>query len=162
MKLNRAMQRRILEELRDAYPDGIDFQSRTDFIDQDFQGNLFYLREHGLIDGPGGEDLDGPPTIAWASITAPGLDFLEADGGLSAILKTVIVRLDGESILPILEKIVAASNLPPEEKKSMAQKLRGLPGKILETLILKSIEAGIEHPDKIATLIGHAVYQIQT
>jgi len=88
MKVNRAMQRRILEELRDVYPEVIGFFNTSRFSDQDFQGNLFYLCEHKFIDGTESEELGVPRHIVWASITAPGLDFLEDDGGLSAILRT--------------------------------------------------------------------------
>jgi hypothetical protein len=87
MRLNRAMQREILEELRRAYPETVDFQSRANFPDPEFQGNLFYLHEHGLIAGNVREALNLPRTMPGASITATGLDFLEDDGGLSAILK---------------------------------------------------------------------------
>ena len=153
-KLDRTMQREILEELRAVYPERVSFQSHTNFSDQSFQVNLFYLNEHKLIDATSGKVVNAPPSIFSARITASGLDFLEDDGGLSAILKTVTVRLDEKSIIPIFEKIITASALPPEEKKSMAQKLKGLSGKVLEKLILNALEKGIENPDKMVMLIS--------
>ncbi|SRR5712692_4549572 len=156
MQLDRTFQREILEQLRDAYPETVDFRPRDEFAEQGFQGNLFYLKEHGLINGAESRGRNSTQIVG-ASITAAGLDFLEDDGGLSAIFKTVTVRLDGESILPVLEKIIAASNQPPEQKKSMVQKLKGLSGKVLETLIIKSVEMGVEHPDKMADLISSVI-----
>jgi len=51
MILDRTLQREILEGLSAVYPETVDFQSRPDFAEQKFQANLFYLQEHGLIDG---------------------------------------------------------------------------------------------------------------
>lgn len=158
MILDRTLQREILEELREAYPESVDFQSRTE---QKFQANLFYLQGHGFIEGQESTLLNSPRYIPWATITSPGLDFLEDDGGISAILKTFTVRLEGENILPIFEKIIAASQLPAEEKKSISQTLRSLPGTVLGTLVTKALEMGIEHPEKVVNLITGAVSQIQ-
>src|SRR5262245_51879543 len=110
MRLNRVLQRQLLEQLREAYPEFVDFQSRPEFDQPDFQSNLFYLSEHKLIDAT--EGGTSPRRIVWASITASGLDFLEDDGGLSAILKTVTVKFDIENIRSILEDKVVASTLP--------------------------------------------------
>ena len=55
-----------------------------------FLGNLIYLREHGLVSGEITEEFSAGGAIKsmlWAVITAAGLDFIEDDGGLSAILK---------------------------------------------------------------------------
>ena len=72
------MQRKILEELHEVYPRLLHFHTREDFNDPDFQGNLSYLLEHGLIEG----NIDKPPgSIFWAKITVAGLDYLEDDGG---------------------------------------------------------------------------------
>ena len=114
MSLDRDLQRQILEELAQKYPEPVDFYLHEHFEEKMFQANLFYLQEHGLINGKlRGEVLeDHGRRIGWATITKEGLDFIADDGGLSAILKTVTVRFDADNVRSILEDKIIASSLP--------------------------------------------------
>ena len=52
--------------------------------------SLWDLREHGLVNGEINEVISAGGSVKsmpWARITAAGLDFIEDDGGLKAILK---------------------------------------------------------------------------
>ncbi len=93
MQLNRAMQLEILRCLRDAYPEVIEVRTIPGSDDADFQGNLFYLTEHDLVASEAVRDFP-EKEIFTAQITAKGLDFLEDDGGLGAILGKITVRFD--------------------------------------------------------------------
>ena len=91
MQLDRELQLTLLQELRDNFPNDVAVHRLASYSeDRQFLGNLIYLREHGLVSGEitavisvGGSIKSMP----WAIITAAGLDFIEDDGGLSAILK---------------------------------------------------------------------------
>ena len=78
MAIDTKLQLKLLEELRAAYPEPVDFQSRAEFTEQEFQATLLYLKEHGFIDGAESTDASAVAStrIAWARITARGVDFL--------------------------------------------------------------------------------------
>jgi hypothetical protein len=65
------------------YPDSVEVTRLTGASQDDFQGNLFYLEERGLVEGSH-EHGRGSPFVL-ARITAEGLDFLQDDGGIDAI-----------------------------------------------------------------------------
>lgn len=91
MHLDRKLQLSILQELRDNYPNDVAVHRLACFNEErHFLGNLIYLREHGLVSGEIIEEFSAGGSIKsmlWAIITAAGLDFIEDDGGLSAILE---------------------------------------------------------------------------
>jgi len=89
-----------------------------------------------------------------AQITAQGLDFLEDDGGLGAILNIVTVRMDAESIKALLETRIRESNLSKEQKDSVVTKIKGFSGDILRAVVIKLIEKGIERPDQLGNLVN--------
>ena len=154
--LNRDLQRKILTSLRETYPDVLDLRSFFDLTDRNTQANLFYLAEHNLITPVAQrEGMPGVPSqIFSAQITAEGLDFLEDDGGLGAILNVVTVRLDAENLKTILEARIRESDLSGEEKKSIITKIRSFSGDVLKAVVIKLVERGIEKPDQIATLVS--------
>jgi hypothetical protein len=152
--LDRELQKKILESLRKVYPEAGDVSSFLDVSDQKHQANLFYLEEHGLIEsGVVRNAMNVPRQMLTARITANGLDFLEDDGGLGAILNVVTVKMDAESIKAILENRIRASDLPAVTKETAIQKIKSFSGDVLKSVIVKLIEKGIEKPEQIAALI---------
>lgn len=160
MNVNRELQREILKYAKDQYPDFAEgkkidaiyyecFPPEDETYEGDFDritgdkeliGNLNYLEEHGLIIHF--EELGFTPTI---KITAKGIDFLEDDGGLSAILRTVTVKFDAQN----LRELVAAGLLPhvPEEKKGIVREaLSKASGTVLQTAVAKMVEKGMSDP----------------
>lgn len=83
MRLDRGMQRAVLERLRDVYPNSADVSAFDQSSQEGFQANLFYLEERGLIQGS--HEMGPGSPIVLARMTADGLDFLEDDGGIDAI-----------------------------------------------------------------------------
>lgn len=165
MTLNRALQRQILEKLREKYtdPEGLVL------CEQEYPGiahttadlfiNAAYLGEHGLL-----THIDGSPANdgSWyvsqfpMRITAKGLDFLEQDGGLSAILGTVTVKLHADTIRELLETKIMGSQLPPDEKRRFVDTLKELPCEALKTVTNKLVEKGLEalsNPQSIVNLV---------
>ena len=148
MKLDRELQLELLKKLADSYPDTRDVQR----WESEFPGamsNLAYLSEHGLCD---------LKTIAVSSvnvpfkarITAKGMDFLADDGGLSAILGVLTIKLHDDTIKAIIETRIMQSDLPEPAKKRMIDRLRSLGGEATKHLLLKSLDYGLDKaPDAI-------------
>lgn len=129
MKLNRPLQRRILEALADEYPDHVRTQPlQRDAREDELFANLHYLYEHGLIfTGRYPHPLPDEPAFVSVKITAASLDFLQDDGGISAMLNTVTVRFDAEEIRAVFAEKVAVSDLPKPERDRLTHAVRSLP-----------------------------------
>lgn len=153
--LNRELQREILTKLREAYPEVADLSSFLDITNRNNQANLFYLAEHNLIAPEAMRRAMGVPRqMLTAQITAEGLDFLEDDGGLGAILNVVTVKMDAENLKAILEARINESDIPSEQKQSVIEKIRGFSGDVLKAVIIKLVEKGIEKPEQVGNIIN--------
>lgn len=82
-----------------------------------FTRNILYLGEHGLIhikdDSPIGV------VMLTVQITNKGIDFLEQDGGLSAILGVVTVKLHSDTLQAILAARIDQADISETEKGSL-------------------------------------------
>lgn len=147
MKLDRQRQRLILEDLAAIYPD-----YSTNLVQEGLEetdiANLYYLQDHGLVIASLTRTLGGSYVFEGATITAKGLDFLADDGGLSAILGVVTIRLHSESVRALLETRLEESELPAEQKTWIREKLSSLPDEALKTITTSLIQQGLQHvPD---------------
>lgn len=152
MKLSRELQREMLEHLRDCYPNGSDEVVNLGDHGQS-TGNLYYLRELGLVTLLDSEYMSGEKAIHQATITAKGLDFIEDDGGVGAILGTVTVKLHEDTLRQLIEAKVQASNLPAEQKSGILKALREAPGETTKQLITKLVDLGMENAPRAIPLI---------
>lgn len=145
--LDRELQRTILYALAESYPTEIeDFETvSTEWHENQsiVYANLFYLKEHGLINMEGGTYLEGDFYINTLTASHKGMDFLMDDGGLSAILNVVTVKLHDETIQALLESKINASELPAEQKQSLLNQIRELRGEAAKHLITKIIDYGL-------------------
>jgi hypothetical protein len=118
--LNRALQRELLIKLSTSYPEGLSAEE-LGFQPSDMQlvRELAYLGEHQLVKPVMARTLSEPMAAVHATITANGLDFLAEDGGLRAILATVTVRLDAETLRALLLAQVEHADAPPEQKSRL-------------------------------------------
>lgn len=154
MSLSRELQHTLLQRLCDAYPDAIDVQK----WETDLPGttvNLAYLAEHGLC------KVDFSQAISQvrvkpirAKATAKGMDFLADDGGLSAILGVVTIKLHDGTIKALLESKILESDLPQPEKQRYLDQLRKLPAETTKHLVLKLVDLGLEKGSKAIEMIG--------
>ncbi|MGH9869712.1 MAG: hypothetical protein ACREAA_16305 [Candidatus Polarisedimenticolia bacterium] len=147
--LDRDLQRELLTKLREAYPEFLDLSTHERFKETDLHKNAFYLVEHGLVE-PVAQRIDvmgAPSMIFTARITAQGLDFLEEDGGLSAMLGTVTVRLAPDTLKALLEARVDASALPAAEKATLKSKIRQMAGTAVEKVFWKLFEEMLKRSD---------------
>jgi hypothetical protein len=147
MNLDRALQRTILEKLRERYPlaaprflNGLPEDDEAAWI-----ANMVYLDSHGLIDSALSHSLSGEWSIGAPKITAAGLDFLEDDGGLSAILGTVTVKLHADTIRALLDAKVDEADLPVEEKGLIKSALKAMPAMAFQELTKQLVQMGLQH-----------------
>ncbi len=152
MKLSRELQKEMLEHLRDCYPNGSD--EVVNLGDQEQStGNLYYLRELGLVTLLDSEYMSGEKAIHQAKITAKGLDFIEDDGGVSAILGTITVKLHEDTLRQLIEAKVKVSNAPEDQKTGLLKALREAPGDAIKHLTEKLLDLGLENAPKAFPLI---------
>ena len=149
MKLDRNHQLKILEYLRDYYhcPTDARVNEQSFFHNEDYLMNLKYLYEYGLIKGYESKVMGKREfSLGGVEITAKGLDLLEDDGGVGAILRSVVVKFDAENIRRIMKEKVLSFNIPDEQKTSLVGKIKNFSGKALETITLKLLEKGLDNP----------------
>jgi len=143
VKLDRALQHEILEKLAKRYPQRLDVQS-WNREESRLIPNMHYLQGHGLIEGSTTREIAGDNHFINAQITVRGLDFLADDGGLTAILGVVTVKLHDETIRDLVASRIQRSDLPPEEKTGLLAQLRELRGESIKHLTLKLLDKGAE------------------
>lgn len=168
MKLVRAVQAKILNLLAEAFPgivDRSDYTALVEDIGEDlFVANVKYLELHGLIeDGVLRMSLDGTYgfNLGRFKITHRGLDFLADDGGLSAILGTVTVKLHEDTLKQLVADKIEQSDLPPADKGRWLEMLRQLPVESTKLLAMKLVESGLSHApgalQQVGKLLGFQV-----
>lgn len=155
MRIDRKLQKKILEFLKKYYPSQIEINV---FIEKGilshktrkiFPFNMFYLEEHDLIKlEKGASGINVPPKILSARITNEGIDFLEADGGLSAILNTITVKFDIENIRKLLSDEILKSTLNPKIKSNIISTIKNAPADTLKILYTNLVHLALSHvPD---------------
>lgn len=149
MEIDRKLQHNLLFELKQAYPNGLTIDylyfkcveeqtPQTDTFEQmlallkmpkdvtafqHLKANLVYLAEHQLI-----ADVTENNT-AMLKATVKGVDFVENDGGLSAILNTVCVSYHADTMAQL------GALLSQLDKPSLRDLIRRLPVEIATSLI---------------------------
>lgn len=143
MPIDRPAQLKLLHDLATHYPDNVDIQNPevVGMNTATIRFHLSYLEEHGLVDCRWA-GMDRTPILA--KITAPGLDFIEKDGGLSAILGVVTIRLHDDTIKELIAQRILGSDLPQPDKRRYLDALRELPGESTKHLVLKLVDKGLE------------------
>lgn len=163
-KLDRGLQRIILTALANCAPRTISgeyfeiIMSRAD--DETVAANLHYLQMHGLLTHDiqktnfAGEETFSLLPEFWA-ITEKGIDFVSDDGGLSAILGVVTVRLHEDTIREMIVEKIEKEN-PPDRQKLISQ-LQSLRGASITHLTTRLIDAGLDNASAALPLIRSAL-----
>ncbi|HBX2691102.1 TPA: hypothetical protein MHT99_02470 [Klebsiella pneumoniae] len=144
-KFDRNLQREILKCCIDAYPNAIrdlgdDY--RCDAISSSPKdkliANLFYLSGHNLITiNPGKSVIDEDSAYSIldsAEITCRGIDFMQNDGGLSAILNVQTIKFHRDAVV-VLEDLIAISNMNDEQKEKVKSSLAEMPIEAIKTAV---------------------------
>ncbi|HJR73165.1 MAG TPA: hypothetical protein VJ806_05955 [Luteimonas sp.] len=153
-KLDRDLQRALLQRLADAYPDHVVANDLRDIAPgTELRVNIAYLSEHGLVDAQFYNLLSSGPQLASTKISARGLDFMTDDGGLGAILNVQTIRLHEDSVRALLIKKVEQSDGDATVKGKLVDQLRSLPAEGIRIVAEKALEAGIKGlPDAVRWL----------
>lgn len=148
MSLDRTLQREILDALAPHYS-GLRctlYDKRAEPEEKNrYVTNMLYLQDHGLIDSGLLQGVDGHWSSGGAKITSAGLDFLAEDGGLTAILGVVTIKLHDETIRQLIEARIQNAELPETAKSHLLKSLREAPGETIKLLTEKLLDAGLEN-----------------
>ncbi|WP_422099111.1 hypothetical protein [Variovorax sp.] len=150
--LDRPLQLRILKTLQAAYPMGVfDLANALGEPQVDAHTlliNTQYLAGHGLLNSGFRRreaiGLDGFHEPYDHQITERGIDFIADDGGLSAILGVVTIRLHDDLVKELVALRIQSSDLPAPEKSKWLDALRELPGETTKHLVLKLVDLGLD------------------
>lgn len=160
MSLDRTLQREILDALAPHYS-GLRctlYDKKAEPEEKNrYVTNMLYLQDHGLIDSGLLQGVDGHWSSGGAKITSAGLDFLAEDGGLTAILGVVTIKLHDETIRDLIAARIQASDLPPAEKTGLLDQLRELRGESIKHLTMKLLDVGMENLPAALPLIQRAL-----
>ena len=163
MKLDRKLQLQILEELKNHYPNEVAAQRMDCFQEgQLFNGNIIYLEEHGLVTGKTMDNrgLDNPgPQLVFAKITADGLDFLEDDGGLGAILNKLTIKIDPEDLQTLIANRLDQEDITPEKKSEILKTIKSLPADGIKAVYTRLVNLGLDKTPDVIDLIQKLLEQ---
>lgn len=140
--IDRVKQLEYLKRLAAEYPAQVDVQRWDE--PKARSANLWYLAQHDLIDIQPSQEMQSPWNVILAKINARGLDFLADDGGLSAVLGVVTVKLHADTIRDLIAEKLAASDMPAEQKSTLLNRLRSLGGEALKELTKELVKRGID------------------
>jgi hypothetical protein len=147
--IDRTLQHELLEQLRDVFPGFLIFAP----IAEEKQKIAAYLGQDGLIDDGVQIGADGHIHFGASAITSAGIDFLADDGGLSAILGVVTVKLHADTIRGLLIKKVDEIALASEEKSALKKHLATLSDVALKAATTDLMQAGLHQmPDAVRWL----------
>ena len=157
MEIDRKLQFEILIYLKSHYPKKLshknwiplqELASETHLI-----GNMIYLEEHGLIvSGIVVGREQHQISVMNLRITAKGLDFIEKDGGLGALLNIVTVKIH-EDTLAKIETFIALSSLSQTDKTGLLAQLKLLPSYAIEHLARDLVDLGLEQAKEALPLV---------
>jgi hypothetical protein len=143
--LDRGLQRRLLEYMREHYPLGCFPADSVEADEAALLFNLAYLEEHGLCEAGILYSIGGAVAFKEARISAAGIDFLENDGGLSAMLGVVTVRFDAETLRSLIASRLDDEAIPAEEKTALRRHLNSLSNTALQAAASQLMQEGIHH-----------------
>lgn len=157
MKLDRDFQRELLFKFSDCYPDFYILDDQTKWAleyRKKYIATAIYLEEHGLIESNIRRTMGGEYSIGHPKLTAKGNDFIEDDGGLSAILGVVTVRIHDGTIKELIEMKIMQSDLSYSDKQKLTSQLRSLPAETIKHLVMKLVDMGLESAPSAISLIS--------
>lgn len=153
--VDHALIKRLLAELAAIYPNSCSYTEIAALpspLDDNGEKMLFYLAEHGLINMPINKRTNGNYSVGRITITVKGIDFLQEDGGLSA-LAAPVVRISVENIAAVIDAALVARGTPDADR-SLVQKALGVAGpEVVKGFVQRLLDVGISHTPDILTLL---------
>ncbi|MBR8401957.1 hypothetical protein KDW65_35590 [Burkholderia cenocepacia] len=158
MGLDRDFQRQVLTALAEIYPHFGHAELVGDVSEEVRAANLYYLAEHGLITEPAQLNADTSVSYRPSRITKDGMDFLAEDGGLSAILGVVTIKLHEDTIKSLIETKIMESDLPAADKPRFVDALRSLPADATKHLTMKLLDLALAHAPGALHVVQKALH----
>lgn len=164
MIMNRNLQQEILIQAAEAYPLAMSDESleelRRNFGDEKLVRELKYLEESKLLHHESIIiGIDNNISFGIIKITNKGLDFIQSDGGISAILNVVTVRFESDTLAALLTAKINQSDLPDDEKSSLVAAVKDLPADGMKHLMTRVLDKGI---DSIPNLVPYLMQTISS
>jgi|ERR1051325_2270246 hypothetical protein len=154
--IDRQQQLGMLREMAEHYPNRVKLNSMQGFGGPSFLVNLHYLYEYGLIDVPWSEGVSYGISAGNPRLTARGIDFLEDDGGLGAVLGVVTVRLHDDTIKALILDRIDSAEGDETTKQRLKNAIRDLPADGTKQVALRLMEQGLARaPDVLGWLQTH-------
>ena len=145
-KFDRELQKHILSCCIDAYPAHTTWNSFDPEIiqidDVKLSANIIYLAEHGLLTIREQRSDDPYSFLDHMRATCKGVDFMQNDGGLSAILSVQTIKFHREAVV-VLEDLITISNMDVEQKEKAKSTLGELSTEALKTVVQAATTAGL-------------------
>lgn len=158
---DRKLQLEILEKLKAVCPRNLSLKDFSSFaVDDNFATNLWYLEKHNLIKAHLSWNKDDSVTIGRMSITQDGVDFLEDDGGIGAMLKKVHIKFDSNDLKLIIASQIDKTNLPGDEKTAMKNILTTIKSDGMKAVVTELVKTGITKTPDLMQLIQTALTQV--
>ena len=152
--LDREFQLRILKILAQQYPQQTSVAEAFRDEGSGLDVNLAYLEDHDLIEVRWSNEISRGRIPVIANINARGLDFLADDGGLSAILGVVTVKLHDDTIRELLIGKIANAEGDQAIKDSLINKVKKLPADALGRITMWGLDFGLSKtPDLLHHLL---------
>lgn len=149
MLLDRKLQNEILNQAANHYPSAMVIGRKPEFKDLDSQrltANLLYLEENLLIKPKSfSRSIDGSVTLMGVQITHKGLDFLQDDGGLSAILNVVTIKFEADTLKAILTSKINSADIEDEKKSELMKAVEELPAEGLRHVMTRVLDKGMDN-----------------
>lgn len=149
--MDRELQRELLLKMSENFPLPVDLRLSNSPKAKLLKAgrNLTYLQGHGLCQAVVNQDVEAASAANAKTpepifkITPKGLDFLQDDGGLSAILNVVTVRFEADTLRALIVAKIDASSEPEEKKAEAKTRLLGLKEEGLKAAVGKAVELGL-------------------
>jgi len=142
---DRELQGKILLFLNERYPEEIQTNEMPDNREDNFNRCMHYLYEHKLIDGHILQEFRSVDRFFAAKITAQGIDFLASDGGLSAILGVLTIRIHPDSIQAIIVAKIEASSIPEEHKSKLKEAIKNAHSTVVTEVLKRLTGIAFDH-----------------
>lgn len=134
----------------------IDLVKKPDVTDEEFFANLVYLRDHQLCEPLIIQSMDGQWSWGGARITTRDIDYISEDGGLTAELGIVTVKLDADTIKALICMAVDKSDASDEKKSKIKHAVQTLQGEALKSVTGELVKKGLQNAPDVIQWLGTA------
>jgi hypothetical protein len=144
-KPDQKLKNEILEAAADSFPNPREIDSWNQVLGKDVvTATVSYLKDHGLVEATGRVRMGVLDSFHDVTITSAGFDYLSEDGGLTAELGVVTVRIEAETIQALVTAQIEMADATRQEKNLLRQQLQALSKEGHQRLASQLIRLGLE------------------